>query len=237
MGTTGLNLTEMRALVRKGVGNLTTSELSDSDLDNYLNMAFWELETAFPFKEKECRIEFDTTAAENMYDLPDQDDSIDIEAIQSVSILDDNTPPNTSILTRMTQSWWDTNYTHENTDAHALPRRYVRMDNIIILDPTPDKSTYTVRIYFLKSLLSLLSGTVDEPDLPREWHQILVQKAVAKVHFFNQDYNLAQQAESITVGMIRQAVAVEAKEERDSHYAGLQVVHDEPTGGQGFMPR
>ena len=48
-----LTVTRMRVLVRKGLGGIDSDDLSDTDLDEMINMSFWELEDKYPFESKE----------------------------------------------------------------------------------------------------------------------------------------------------------------------------------------
>lgn len=226
----GLNLQEMRDLVRKGLGNITIQDLGNDEVDRFLEMSFWELEAKYPFKEKECRIEFPLVIGEHMYELPNfaNLNPIDVEALQSVSVLDDDNT--THPLVRMTQTWWDTVYLHaKGSDYYALPRYYVRMDETLTLHPTPDR-TYPIRIYFLKTLRTVIE-TPDEPDLPRSWHEIVVEGAITRGLFYDQDYAEAAQAANFPLSKIRSSVPVKAKEEQDSHYSGLEVLWEWPDEG------
>lgn len=225
----GLTLAQLQDMVRKGLGGLDSSEMPNSEANRLLNQAFWEQEFSMYFKEKECRYEFDTTKGENMYLIPDEDDDFDVEAIQSVSVLDEDDNP--LVMQRMTQQWWDDNYAHEDEDKHGLPTHWTRMDETIIVHPTPDRGDYEIRVYFLKTLkevTELTDGTSD-PDLPRNWHEIVAYGAIWRGHFENGDYNLARQAKNFYVGLVRRAAEVRSKEEGIDRYAGLEVAHDAPS--------
>lgn len=224
--STGFTLQEMRNLCRKGLGNLTPADLSNEDVDRYLNMSFWDVEARFPFKSKECITEFPTVVGENGYLVPNEGDVFDLESIQALTVID------TDNISHPLQRWevwkWNEEYSHaQGTDAYALPEYYVRVDETIWLHPTPDK-IYTLRLYLLKSLKTLLSGTVDEPDLPRNWHEIVVEGAIVRGQFYRREYDQAQQAANFPLAKTRAAVMVKAKEEIDSHYSGLEVLHDWP---------
>ena len=233
----GLTLTRMRALVRLGLGGLDAADLTDAETDELLNLAFWDLEERFPFKEKECRVEFPTTVGENMYLVPGNATGVnllDLESVKSVSVVDLN--GNVWPVARMTQEHWDSvagklrdeaDLTAGDTDSYGLPARFVRMDETLILHPTPDE-IYRIRVFFLKTLKSLVEGTITQINLPRGWNMIVVQGAIAHHHFLMQDYNLTQQAESVTARKIDSAVAISVKEETNSRYARLIVQHDEP---------
>jgi len=223
----GLKLPAMRALVRRGLGNLTAEDADDEYIDQLLNMSYWEIEKKYQFKEKECRIQWPTTIGIFQYKLPNEVDLVQLEAIQAVSILDENNVSHP--LERMSQSWWDTVYSDAGgTTFRALPRKYVRMDQDIILHPTPDK-VYTVRIFLLKTLKTLLDDTFEQPDVPRNWHELVVEGALSRGLLYKQDINMAQQVHAFQTSKIRSAVAIEGKEERDSHYAGLEVLWEAPS--------
>jgi len=222
----GLTLAQMRMLVRKGLGNLTVEDADNPYIDLLLNMSYWEIEKKYPFKEKECRIQWPLTVGVFQYKLPNEIDLVQLEAIQAVSLVD---LQNTShVLQRMTQSWWDTQYLHaQGTTSYAQPTHYVRMDQDIIFHPTPDK-IYTIRLFLLKTLKTLLEDSFEQPDVPRNWHELVVEGAVARGQFYKQDINMSQQTHALQTSKIRSAVAIEGKEEKDSHYAGLEVLWEEP---------
>ena len=230
----GLSLDEMRELVREGMGGISPNELDNSKVDRLLNMSFWYLESRFPFKEKECRIEFDLVVGENSYlvpgNNPEAPNLLDLEAIKSISVVDPDTDQITQV-SKMTQQHWDAVVENlDSTDFYAIPVRWVRMDETIIFHPTPDK-VYTIRLYFLKTLKSLLDGTVDALNFPREWCEIVVEGAVARGHqYYGQDYNLAGGMYDLQTNKIRTAVSVQSKEESPSRYARLIVQWDEPEG-------
>lgn len=230
----GLNIDEMRELVRAGLGGISPNELDNTKVDQLLNMSYWHLESRFPFKEKECRIEFPCTIGENMYLVPGNNavgpNLLDLEAIKSISIINPDTDA-ISQVSRMTQQHWDDIVVNlESEDHYAIPTRWVRMDETIIFHPTPDK-LYTVRLYFLKTLKSLVDGTVDDLNFPREWNEIVIEGAIARGHqYYGQDYNLAGGMYNIQTNKIRTAVSVQSKEESPSRYARLIVQHEAPEG-------
>jgi hypothetical protein len=230
----GLNVDEMRELVRAGLGGVSPSELDNTKVDQLLNMSFWYLESRFPFKEKECRIEFPMTVGENGYLVPGNNPSapnlLDLEAIKSISVIDPDSDTITQV-SKMTQQHWDAIVENlDNTDYYAIPTRWVRMDETIVFHPTPDK-IYTVRLYFLKTLKSLVDGTVDDLNFPREWCEIVVEGAIARGHqYYGQDYNLAGGMYNLQTNKIRTAVSHQSKEESPSRYARLIVQWDEPEG-------
>jgi hypothetical protein len=220
-----LSLLQMRGLVREGLGGLDEQDLRDPDLDMLLNMSYWEIESRFPFEEKNARVEWVTVVGTEEYSidaimLPD---ALMLEAIQSIAVIKDE---QSYKLQRMTQAYYDEKYT-ENTDARGIPRYYLRRDDSIVLYPIPDE-VYTMRLYFLKTLAAILVGSVEILNFPREWDELVVEGAVTRGHYYRQDYQLARESENFRVAKLRTASTTHSKEEEDSRYAGLVVQWDEP---------
>lgn len=218
-----LTLARMRYLVRKGLGGLTSSDLDDTDTDELLNMALWDLDGRYPFKEKECRVSATLTAGTDKYDLPSYTD-----AVMSVAVVDMDHPEKLHKLARMTHDWYDANAYEDSTDVRGQPERYLRRDDYLLFWPIPDDA-YPIWVTLWRTVSSLLDGSVEATGLPRTWDEIVVQGAIERGHFYHEDYNLARQASDFQTDKIRTAVPIEAKEERDSRYAGLQVLWDFPS--------
>lgn len=225
-----LSLQQMRDLVREGLGGLDEQDIGDSNVDLLLNLSFWEIESKFPFEEKNFRFEFSTVAAQEDYVIStiiSAPSGVSLEAIQGLSVLDSE--GKAFVLQRATEQWIETQYS-TSSNFQSRPTHYVRRDDTLRLWPIPD-AIYTIRILFLRSLETLQYLSVEETGLPREWDELTVEGAITRGHYYNQDYNLAQQAENFRVMKIRTAESTHAKEERDSHYAGLIVQWDDPETG------
>lgn len=220
-----LTLTRLRYLLRKGLGvALDTSDLNDEDADELLNMSLWPLEDSFPFKAKEECYTVSLVEGQFQYDLSG---ITNLDALRSISIEDSDGKSHK--LMRTTRDWWDENY-NSATDARGFPERYFRHKDTLMVYPVPSdvEAGLTLQIITSDSVASLVNAG-DTPDgLPRNWHEIVLHGAIWRGHYFNEDYNLAQQAANFQIGLIRQAVTTEAKEEEDSRYAGLEVLHDWP---------
>lgn len=214
-----LTLTRMRALVRKGLGNLSTTQLSDPEVDELLNMSLWEVSDKYGFKEKECLRTLTLTAGTGTYALP-----ADIDAIITVSVVDDE-EGTFSFLRHVEFNWYEENASNDDVDRRAKPQNWMRRDNALVLYPIPDKD-YVLRLMMYKNIATMVSGSVDTADLPRNWHEIVVEGAVVRGHFYNEDYNLAQQAENFKINKERSAQLVNSKEQTGNKYSGLQVVRD-----------
>jgi hypothetical protein len=228
----GLTLQEMRDLVRQGLGGLTEEDISDPQVDQFLNMSYWFVESRFPFDEKQFRSDFTLVAGQGVYDIDtfiNIPNDVVLDAFQSLGMFGDPDSDDQFMsypMQRMTESFYD-KIRLTRTDAQERPAYYLRRDSDLVFFPIPDKA-YTCSVFMLKTLKSLLYRVVDSPNLPREWHEIVVEGAIERGHFYQQDYNLQQQAANSTTGKIRSAVPKENLAEEDSHYAGLVVQWSDP---------
>lgn len=221
-----LTLQEMRDLVREGLGGLNEQDISDPRVDQLLNLSFWELTSKFPFKEKDLRAEFSTVAGTEDYSIASEINvgGVTLDALQGLSVVDSQGKSHP--LQRATEQFLEEEWS-SSSEYQSMPEYYVRRADWIRLWPIPD-DVYTVRVLLLQTLATLAFLSVETTGLPREWDELTVEGAITRGHYYNQDYNLAQQAENFRVMKIRTAASVEAKEEEDSRYAGLVVQWDEP---------
>src|SRR5690606_27471949 len=81
-GVLMIPLEDMRALVRRGLGGLDEMDMPNAEADRLLNMSLWELESKFPFKEKECLTRTPLIAGVGEYMLPNN-----LDALITVSIV------------------------------------------------------------------------------------------------------------------------------------------------------
>lgn len=221
----GLDLDRMIALVRKGLGGIDDQDLPDEDAIELLNMALWEIEDRFQFKEKECIIQSLLEIGRNDYPVAN-----DHDALWSISVrgTDDDDNYQWEKMERMSPALWDEIRNDDASDnAWAFPTKYVRINQTIFLWPPPDKE-YPIQIIYWRSLQSLLDGVVDTTGLPRNWDELVVEGAIVRGHFYAQDYNLARQASDMQTSKVRGAVLSANKEEKfDSRWARMHAVIDE----------
>jgi hypothetical protein len=211
----------MFALTRKGLGGLDSTDLTDVEATELLNLALWELEDKFPFRAKETEMRFPLVVDQYEYTIPTTTD-----AISSLAVLD--TDGIRHKLGRASRDWMDENFNEE--DDKGTPTRYLREDTTIIFHPIPDAVLTTIMTLKV-SIDSLLSGSVEATGLPRNWDELVVEGAIVRGHFYAGDYNEARQAANFQVQKIRSSVLNLAKEEKqDSRYARLNVIWDEPEG-------
>ncbi len=228
----GLDLDGMRDLVRIGLGNLTDADMPNPRVDLLLNMSLWSIEDRQWFKNKECRVTIPLVDGQWRYGLPTGGPTLD--AIITVSAFNIENGQS-SLLDRMSFDYYAEHFDHGAIDGTAAdyidrrgqPEKFFREDTSIYVMPVPDDTPRTLELLMWKTVASLVSGS-DNPDLPRNWHEIIVEGGITRGHFYNQDYNLARQAENFRTGHERQAAMDFAKEERNSRYAGVTIPTDWP---------
>jgi hypothetical protein len=227
MSVSELDLDDMRRLLRKGLGNLTSTDLSDANATELLNLSLWDLEDTFPFKAKESCYQAALVLDQVEYGISNISA---LDAIRSVSWIDEDGQRHK--LDRMTRDIFDELFNDQSVDdVSGPPKRYLREDTSLYIWPPPssDEDTMEMELAVKESVASLVSGTgSDTTGLPRNWDEIVIAGAIERGHFFNQDYDLMNKVLNHKLGMIRGKVPTGNKEEADSRYAGLQVIHDRP---------
>jgi len=233
-----LTLTRMRVQVRRGLGGLDSLDLGDTDLDEMINMSFWELEDKYPFESKETVFTSTLVTDQVEYDLSGLDT---LDALVSVSWVDTN--GESQKLEQMTRSVFDTIFNDAtSTDPSGPPEQFLREGNVLTIWPPPssDENAQTIRLA-LKESVATLSGGADTTGLPRNWDELVVYGAISRGHVLNGDYDKAREMRDFQVGITRSTVPTESKEAEDARWAGLDVAYNRP-GQRGseddvFNPR
>lgn len=211
MGMTVDNLVEEL----RGHLGLDEDELDDPAALLLLNRSYWDILNKFPMREKEKVATFDTVDGTALYELPVPS----FEAVRLVSIEDLNDEQHTP-LNRLTAFRYEQLYSN-STDTEAKPTDYLREDNCIRFYPTPDDA-YTITIRYWANLDDLVAG-ISEPDIPREWHEVILFGAVWRGYAKLKDTVQMNAFKAQQILMINGIVPVEAKEEGDSHESGVEV--------------
>lgn len=220
-----LSLATMRTLVRKGLGDLTATDMDNTECDRLLNMSLWALWQQHNYKERECRIYTETVDGTSDYGLPED---ATLDSIISVAIKD-GVQATEGKYTKLVLSTWD-RYDEEHSTletARGKPVNYHRLQHTLILDPVPD-DVYTIRIVFWRTIVTLVDTTYENTQLPANWDEIVVEGAISRGHFYNEDYNEANAAQNFQKTHLRDAVLIRDKELRDGRYAGLRVLRSDP---------
>ncbi|KKM60409.1 hypothetical protein LCGC14_1542100 [marine sediment metagenome] len=216
-----LTLARMQALLRKGLGGLDSSDLTDVEADELLNLALWDLEDKFPFRAKETEMRFPLVVDQFEYTIPTTTD-----AISSIALLDSEAQRHK--LVRKSRDWMDENIDETGGSEGATPTFYLREDTTLILYPIPD-AILTVIMTLKVSITSLLTSSVTSTGLPRNWDVLVVQGGIMHGHIFAGDYNEARQIANFQLTAVRSAVLTLSKEEKaDSRYARLNVIDSFP---------
>ncbi len=233
-----LTVTRMRVLVRRGLGGLDSSDLTDVDLDEMLNLSLWELEDKYPFEAKETV--FTSSLVEDKFEY-DLSGLTSLDALTSVSWIDTN--GESKKLESMTRNVFDTLFDDGTSNSPSgRPEQFLREGSVLTVWPPPgsDEDALTLRLALLESVATL-SGGADTTGLPRNWDELVVFGAISRGHIFNSDYDKAREVRDFQVGITRSTVSTEAKEQEDARWAGLDVAHSRP-GQRGredlpFNPR
>lgn len=213
----GFTVDELVEELRSHLG-LDSDELDDAAALFLLNRSYWEVLNRFPLREKEKTATFQTVASTYSYELP-----AEFDALRLISIEDLNDQSHTP-LNRLTSFRYESLYQNA-TDAEAKPTDYLREGTCIKLWPTPDDS-YTITIKYWANLDDLSTGST-EPDVPREWHEVILYGAVHRGFIKLKDFAQANAIKAQQSILINNLVMVEAEEEGDSHLSGLDVRQEE----------
>lgn len=210
----GLNIQDLRNELRKGTG-MDATDLPDADADLYLNRSWWEIIDKFHFREKEVTTTFNTIAGTRLYNMPSP-----FEALRQLSILNSDTKEH-SVLNRITIDVYEGKY-DEDTDARGFPVEYVREGCAVRIWPTPDAVYVITQKYW--TTLADLDNTNSTPSIPASWHEIIFFGALWRTFISVGDFPRANAAKQHQVSLVNSSVPVEAKEEVDSHRAGVSII-------------
>jgi hypothetical protein len=180
----------------------------------WINRSFWEIISKFDFREKEGTYNLSTVIGTNEYTVP-----FDLEGVQSVAITEIDGVTQTTV-TRVTKENYLNTYT-ANTDLRAIPEHYYREGNKIIFSPVPN-DIYNIVIKYLKTLPDLIAGgTV---VLPQEWHELILFGAAYRGFLVLNDKVSAEFFRNQQSNLTASTIPTEAKEEKDSRFAAVDVV-------------
>lgn len=209
-----LTLQNIRDGVRKSTGEDST-DLTDVDLDRYINRSFWEIQDKLPFRIKEKTVTFPTISGVALYDVPDN-----LENVRLVSIVDLNTNEHTQLI-KMSEAVYENTYQNE-TYANTKPTNYVREGVSIRLWPTPD-NVYTIVLKYNAILADLINAT-DTPPLPQIWGEIIEFGATWRRFKDLNDYVRVNANRQLQRDLLGTATDTKTKENVDNRMAGLDVV-------------
>lgn len=213
-------LDRMRIRIRKplGITDPNDPDLTNDDIDEYLNMAFWEVQDKFPFREKERSGTFQTIAGTRNYEMPKP-----FECLRELAVVDPVTGVHTPLI-QMTPQEYESVYVDDTIDTHsqAVPTHYVREQCFARLWPTPDK-IYTIWIRRNIVLQDLSDKNTVQP-LPQVWTEILIYGAIWRAFIDFGDLVRSQKIQAHQITLISSITPVPAKELGDTSMAGVEVM-------------
>lgn len=213
---TGISTEQLITEFREYCGNVTVDEMSDDSVLLLLNRGYWELTANLGFRETEATVSFSTSASNRKYELPTTSFAVNI-----VSIVNPDSDKHIQLI-RTTKQEYENTF-DSSTDSEAFPTNYIRDNNCIILWPTPDDA-YTVYIRYWKNLDDLINDPANYPEMPRNWHEIVLYGAVYRYFLKQLDYDKANVIKAYHANLIANAVPVEAKEETDNRQSSINYL-------------
>lgn len=192
-----MTLGEIRARVRRKLLEETEGFWSDEELnqeinDGYLDLAVDAKLLADPFT-------LTTASGQELYDLPDN-----LIAVRAVTFEGRDLP-------RMPYA--------ERSQDEGPPRFYQVIGQKLRLFPTPD-GTYTVTVlYYYRP--ERMANDFDVPEIPEEYHRLLVDYAVARALLKDENPAYAAYEQSYLTGKDQMILALAARDQ-----ASPQTVFD-----------
>lgn len=188
-------------------------DLPNTDADLLLNRTYWEILEKFHIRETESATTLNTVAGTREYSLP-----VSFESLRISSVVDPDSDQHTP-LRNMSIKEYEKLY-NQNEDNQAMPERYFRGRESLILWPTPD-DVYVIVIHYRETLEDLADAEPD-PMLPKSWQELLILGSTYRGFIRQNDYDKAGPAKRVYYDMLNTMVPQESKEEYDTSDAGLQ---------------
>jgi hypothetical protein len=204
------SLALLRADLRTHLG-MDSSDLSDADADRLLNRSYWALQSKLRFNVQEEETSFDTVASMRNYATPTGE-----ESVQALTILDDASGLYTPL--KKIDDW--NMFPLRDDDTESIPTHYSRRNDEFILHPNPD-DVYTIRVKYRATLADLQSSG---PEIPQEWHEVILMGAVYRGFFVRGDVNRAEKYRGEWATLVNLLDTDEEKEVEDRRYSGVTVM-------------
>ncbi len=201
-----LDIVALRQMVYKPLGiEYGDAELPTTDVDLYLNRAYWELQNKFPIKEVEQYEEFNTVAGTRNYRRPAR-----TESIYHLSIMDPDSEQHKPLI-QITVDEYETLY-NEKEENQSIPVKYCLENCIIRMWPTPD-AAYKIIMRRRIELTDLNGTTSTAPQiLPKNWHEIIGYGGLWRAFIDKGDLVRAQFIQAKQNDLIENLVVTESKE-------------------------
>jgi len=214
-----IDLDRMRYKVRKAVGIIDAADpdLPQADIDEYLNLALWEVEDKLPFRAKEVRATFVTVAGTRDYTVP-----APFESLRELAVVDPVSGQHTPLI-QMSAQEYESVYIDDtiNTDSQDIPTGYVREADYMTLWPTPDQ-VYTIWIRRNIILTDLVNST-DVLPIPQVWTEIITLGGIQRAQFDFNSRAASRETKRLQTEMIATTEPVPVKELGDTSLAGIEM--------------
>ena len=197
----------------------TDDGFAAADVIGWVNQVLWEIDNQFRFRSQDISYTFVTVEGDRDYSITTA--AANLASLETVSIEDPNSLQHTD-LKRMTVTDYESVYVNDD-DAYGKPTHYLRYGDNLRLWPTPDDEIYTITIYCQGKISDLAAGQ-KITTIPNEWQVVLYYGAVAAGYFRQQQFRKFTIADNKYKELKEQLKPVEAKEEADSHSAGVTVL-------------
>lgn len=174
-----MDLLAIRTRVRSGVGSPSTTDVTDTVLNGFINDATSDLAVKFPHHKARRRTSFNTVADTQEYDLPS-----DVGAI--LRVWDETNH-------RRLEKIADSGFSELPDMESGKPLKYCRFRTQIALVPSPDEDDIVIWIHYRQNLTAM-SADGDEPELPRSWHHGIV--LLAKWYYYDDQGDVLKKNEA-----------------------------------------
>lgn len=171
-------LSEMRDSLRRKVGNPTDTDVSDTDLNRYLNESQRYIGDRFPFQMTRTLVTFPTVVGTTRYELPS-----DLNTLMYVA----NRTTRRPLRRRRANA---RGLTEAPSTTPAEPSHYNRALGWLEFNCKPDK-VYTIALFYKNDMADLVNDG-DEPVIPLSWHDGIVKFARYLFYDEKQDFAKAQ---------------------------------------------
>lgn len=200
-----MTIAELRARLRRQIGNPSATAVTDATLDIYINGAYRDIAEKYKFHKVRRICRFDTVAGSDKYDLPTDTGTI----LKVRDLTNEN-------RLRM----YDPNEVFENVVTETYPKAYAHIRDWIQLFPTPD-DVYTIEVMYKANVYDL-SDINTTPVMPSSWHEGIPLLARHKYYDDAGDVGKAIYALNVFKNWV-QDKPVEVNEEKSEIDAGVRL--------------
>lgn len=210
-----INKVQLRASVRKAVGVPEGDpDLTNDEIDLYLNRSLWYIMDKFEFREKERAGAFETIRGIRNYELPTP-----VEAMRAFAVVDP-LDQQTKELKQMDVEETENRY-NEDERFYGKPTHYFLENCYVRLWPTPDK-VYKIQFHKWTILDDIGTNGITIPDV---WNDIVLDGGIARAFKDFGDISRSAYYFKLVKDACSEMTSRLQKEIVDTSYAGVYVPH------------